>query len=81
MINDTNAVKGRPDTYATAQVGRSPGGANGHVNGSTTIQLAKAKQDTGVMAAVAHATVPSWANMILMASLIFGGCCTNVSSW
>jgi UDP-xylose/UDP-N-acetylglucosamine transporter B4 len=30
---------------------------------------------------VAHATLPSWANMVLMASLIFGGCCTNVSLW
>lgn len=82
MINDTNAVKQRPDTYATTQVGRSSVGANGHVNGSAAIQPSKAKKDTGVLAAVAHATVPSWANMVLMASLIFGGCCTNVRlSW
>lgn len=88
MINDTDAVKRRPDTYAIPQVRTSPGGANGNANGSTAIQPAstpdamnsKAKnKDSGMIAAVAHATVPSWANMVLMASLIFGGCCTNVS--
>ncbi|KAJ5129188.1 uncharacterized protein N7515_005227 [Penicillium bovifimosum] len=36
------------------------------------------KKDAGLVAAVAHATVPSWTNMILMVSLIFGGCCANV---
>lgn len=33
---------------------------------------------TGLVAAVTHATLPSWTNMILMVTLIFGGCCANV---
>lgn len=33
---------------------------------------------TGVAAAAAQATLPSWATMVLMVSLIFGGCCSNV---
>ena len=28
--------------------------------------------------AAAHATFPSWMSVILMISLIFGGCCANV---
>lgn len=28
--------------------------------------------------AAAHATFPSWINIILMISFIFGGCCANV---
>lgn len=32
----------------------------------------------GVAAAAAQATLPSWATMVLMVSLIFGGCCSNV---
>lgn len=31
-----------------------------------------------LVAAVAQAAVPSWTSMILMVSLIFGGCCANV---
>ncbi|KAJ5370120.1 UDP-N-acetylglucosamine transporter yea4 [Penicillium cataractarum] len=81
MINDTDSVKRRPDTYTIPRVG-----ANGHANGFTAVKPAltsdtikpKTKKDSGMVAAVAHATVPSWANMLLMASLIFGGCCTNV---
>lgn len=37
------------------------------------------KKDVRVIAAAAHAAVPSWANMVLMFSLILGGCCANVS--
>lgn len=33
---------------------------------------------SGLITAVSHATFPSWANTILMISLIFGGCCSNV---
>ncbi|ODM15930.1 hypothetical protein SI65_08771 [Aspergillus cristatus] len=33
---------------------------------------------TGIGAAAAHATLPSWMNVVLMVSLIFGGCCANV---
>lgn len=40
---------------------------------------AQLKKDApGIVAAAAHATVPSWTNMILMISLILGGCCANV---
>lgn len=35
---------------------------------------------SGLITAVSHATFPSWANTILMISLIFGGCCSNVSA-
>ncbi|KAF9889483.1 golgi uridine diphosphate-N- acetylglucosamine transporter [Aspergillus nanangensis] len=31
-----------------------------------------------IATAAAYATVPSWANVLLMVSLIFGGCCANV---
>lgn len=31
--------------------------------------------------AAAHATFPSWMSVILMVSLIFGGCCANVRYW
>lgn len=85
MINDTDAVKQRPDTYAIPSVRTSLAAANGHANGSVVAPTpgavnSKAKmKDLGMIAAVTHATVPSWANMVLMASLIFGGCCTNVS--
>lgn len=28
--------------------------------------------------AAAHAAIPNWTNIVLMVSLIFGGCCANV---
>lgn len=31
--------------------------------------------------AAAHATFPSWMSVVLMISLIFGGCCANVRCW
>ncbi|KAL4887908.1 UAA transporter [Aspergillus ambiguus] len=31
-----------------------------------------------IVAAVTHASIPSWTSIVLMVSLIFGGCCTNV---
>ena len=85
MINDTDAVNQRPDTYAIPSVRTSLAAANGHANGSVVALTPAAvnskakKKDSRMVAAVAHATVPSWANMVMMASLIFGGCCTNVS--
>lgn len=39
---------------------------------------AESTNNTGLITAVAHVAVPNWANLALMASLIFGGCCTNV---
>ncbi|KAJ5186026.1 UAA transporter [Penicillium cf. griseofulvum] len=46
---------------------------------SDKIDYAQLKKDTpGIVAAAAHAAVPSWTSMVLMVSLIFGGCCANV---
>jgi UDP-xylose/UDP-N-acetylglucosamine transporter B4 len=43
------------------------------------IDYAQLKKDVpGIVAAAAHAAVPSWTSMVLMVSLIFGGCCANV---
>ncbi|KAJ5160652.1 UDP-N-acetylglucosamine transporter yea4, partial [Penicillium canariense] len=87
MINDSDTAKLTTDAYAIPQTRQSTDSSNSHANGSSTFQPAlksraagsdSAKMNGGVIAAVAHATVPSWANMALMASLIFGGCCTNV---
>ncbi|KAJ5772800.1 hypothetical protein N7457_007696 [Penicillium paradoxum] len=40
---------------------------------------AQLKKDApSLIAAAAHAAVPSWTSMVLMVSLIFGGCCANV---
>ena len=44
------------------------------------LDYAQLKKDApGLVAAAAHAAVPSWTSMVLMVSLIFGGCCANVS--
>lgn len=43
------------------------------------LDYAQLKKDApGLVAAAAHAAVPSWTSMVLMVSLIFGGCCANV---
>ncbi|KAJ5860619.1 uncharacterized protein N7529_007929 [Penicillium soppii] len=43
------------------------------------VDYAQLKKDApGLVAAAAHAVVPSWTNMAMMVSLIFGGCCANV---
>jgi UDP-xylose/UDP-N-acetylglucosamine transporter B4 len=43
------------------------------------IDYAQLKKDApGLVVAAAHAVVPSWTNIALMVSLIFGGCCANV---
>jgi UDP-xylose/UDP-N-acetylglucosamine transporter B4 len=40
---------------------------------------AQLKKDApSLVVAAAHAAIPSWTNMVLMVSLIFGGCCANV---
>lgn len=33
---------------------------------------------SGLLAAATHATLPTWVTMVLMVSMIFGGCCSNV---
>ena len=45
----------------------SKDGDDAHHNSSAAVAMA-----------VSHATVPNWMNTILMVSLIFGGCCSNV---
>ncbi|KAF3481917.1 uncharacterized protein GIQ15_04676 [Arthroderma uncinatum] len=35
---------------------------------------------SSVASAVAQSTVPAWVNIVIIASLIFGGCCSNVFS-
>ncbi|KAF7712135.1 Uncharacterized protein PECH_004230 [Penicillium ucsense] len=75
MINDTVGVKRRPVDY---MVSRSAQPSDVDVAASGLPRPNKRESDRDVMKAVAHATVPGWANMVLMASLILGGCCTNV---
>ncbi|KAI2790403.1 UDP-N-acetylglucosamine transporter yea4 [Penicillium oxalicum] len=76
MINDHQGIKKRPVDYAvpSRSAHQSDGAANGHATSEKKGQTGSSE----VMKAVAHATFPNWANMVLMASLIFGGCCTNV---
>lgn len=57
----------------------------GHVdsNGYATQEARKKDDDArhgsaSLLAAAAHATVPSWTAAPLMVTLIFGGCCANV---
>lgn len=75
MINDSDASKRRPDSYSLApsKPAMSPP--------AKPIAAASddSKKDAALIAAAAHATIPSWTNMVLMVSLIFGGCCANVS--
>ncbi|KAJ5131669.1 hypothetical protein N7448_005827 [Penicillium atrosanguineum] len=81
MLNDSDTSKRKADGYAFRI---SPNGA-----GDTTVPAAppspqlkaaaEKKDAPGLIAAAAHAAVPTWANMVLMVSLIFGGCCANVS--
>ncbi|KAL5364515.1 UAA transporter [Aspergillus floccosus] len=42
------------------------------------VNLPESSSPASVIAAVTHASIPSWTSIVLMVSLIFGGCCTNV---
>ncbi|KAJ5112951.1 UDP-N-acetylglucosamine transporter yea4 [Penicillium angulare] len=85
MIHDGETLKQRPNGYkaggyinkqSTDQaIGASP---KTDVTGSLASSEKSTKDDAGLIAAAAHAVMPTWANMVLMASLIFGGCCANV---
>lgn len=84
MINDSDGSKRRPDAYAIKSPPSSGENAVPKSPPSPTRKPAAAGSDKdapGLIAAAAHAAVPTWANMILMVSLIFGGCCANVSVW
>jgi UDP-xylose/UDP-N-acetylglucosamine transporter B4 len=81
MINDSDASKRKDDAYALKI---SPNGSSGDTKvpvspPSPQLKAAAEKDALGLIAAAAHAAVPTWANMVLMVSLIFGGCCANVS--
>jgi UDP-xylose/UDP-N-acetylglucosamine transporter B4 len=83
MLNDNDTSKrGHEYPINRAQVSalNSPNGnadfSRSKEGGIDYVQLKK--DGPGLVAAAAHATIPSWSNMVLMVSLIFGGCCANV---
>lgn len=87
MINDNEGPKRRTDTIVETRspTSNSNSKANSHshsndANANATVSPnSELKQNASVLAAAAHAAVPNWANLVLMISLIFGGCCANVS--
>lgn len=91
MLNDHEpSNRGHDGSYLINRSGVSAVNSldDSHVPVKTTPQsdkvednpgYAQLKKDApGLIAAAAHAAVPSWTNMIIMISLIFGGCCANV---
>ncbi|KAJ6088269.1 UDP-N-acetylglucosamine transporter yea4 [Penicillium sp. IBT 16267x] len=81
MIHDGDSLRRRPDTYNLKVSNDGATKENGTASAAQQVppsaESGKLK-DAGLIAAAAHATVPNWANMVLMISLIFGGCCANV---
>ncbi|OQE13483.1 hypothetical protein PENFLA_c047G04385 [Penicillium flavigenum] len=88
MLNDHEPSKrGHDDSYLISRT-RVSVNISGNTNFASTTSrsrksdepnYAQLKQDApGLVAAAAHAAVPSWTSMVLMVSLIFGGCCANV---
>lgn len=62
---------------------RFPDGPNGHYKPQGTRTENNERRDaktnsTGILSAASHATLPTWVTMVLMVSMIFGGCCSNV---
>lgn len=53
-------------------------GAPSMDNGQNAFSKDTHQSLAGIGNAAAHATFPSWMNVFLMISLIFGGCCSNV---
>lgn len=78
MINDRDGSKQRPEPYSLSSI-QTASGSSLHSNKSVTAKSVDSRNDAGLIAAAAHVAVPTWANMVLMVSLIFGGCCANVS--
>lgn len=82
MIHDGDSLRRRPEAY---KVNVSENEATEHTVTASSAEYVPQSavsgklKDVGLMAAAAHATVPNWANVLLMISLIFGGCCANVS--
>lgn len=83
MINDGENVKQQPNRYKIRETlinGSTKEAMSASSNGNVVKSIADSdKTDSGLIAAAAHAVVPTWANIVLMGSLIFGGCCANVS--
>lgn len=77
MINDSDASKRRPDSFSYSLASSKP--AMSPPAKPIAAASDDSKKDAALIAAAAHATIPSWTNMVLMVSLIFGGCCANVS--
>jgi UDP-xylose/UDP-N-acetylglucosamine transporter B4 len=87
MLNDHEPSKrGYDDSYLInrTRVSVNPSGNTNFASKSRSRKsdepnYAQLKKDApGLIAAAAHAAVPSWTSMVLMVSLIFGGCCANV---
>ncbi|KAJ5260487.1 UDP-N-acetylglucosamine transporter yea4 [Penicillium angulare] len=83
MIHDGETVKQRPNGYKAGGY-MNNGSKSQTIDASPNTDVARSvagskltKDDTGLIAAAAHAVMPTWANMVIMASLIFGGCCAN----
>ncbi|KAJ5768803.1 hypothetical protein N7520_003362 [Penicillium odoratum] len=80
MIHDGEGLKRRPDTYKVNSLKNASTEDNEKVSSldKRPQSVESHKLDAGLIAAAAHAAVPNWTNMVLMVSLIFGGCCANV---
>lgn len=86
MINDSDASKRRSNSYALKTPASPASVRNNAVPASPSSperniaakSAGQTRDGPNFIAAAAHATIPSWANMVLMASLILGGCCANV---
>ncbi|CAG8242107.1 hypothetical protein PENNAL_c0029G09632 [Penicillium nalgiovense] len=88
MLNDHEPSKrGHDDSYLINRT-RVSVNTSGNTNFASTTSrsrksdepnYAQLKKDApGLLAAAAHSSVPIWTSMVLMVSLIFGGCCANV---
>lgn len=79
---DENGPSRRHDAYAVYQLQDSRNYPTlGLPRKSEDTKIDVLRKDAGLVAAAVHAAVPSWTTVVLMVSLIFGGCCANVSAW
>ncbi|KAJ5715694.1 UDP-N-acetylglucosamine transporter yea4 [Penicillium malachiteum] len=83
MINDgetkRNTYKVRTSVpLRESSIVSSAKGSDSSESDKSKSEFESESKNASLIAAAAHAAVPNWANLILMASLIFGGCCANV---
>ncbi|KAJ6035819.1 UDP-N-acetylglucosamine transporter yea4 [Penicillium herquei] len=83
MINDGETKRNTYKVRTSVPLRGSPIGSSGKRSESSKSDNSKSESESesknaSLIAAAAYAAVPNWANLILMASLIFGGCCANV---